>query len=79
MEKGRRENAIVKVQGETVAEKSHKTQSYIRSLVREESNLNESLMRVEDENNRLDAEISQLDTLVEVNQSTISAKERDCQ
>ena len=45
-EKGRRENGLVKNQNDTVNEKCYKTQGYIRSLMREETNLNESLSRI---------------------------------
>lgn len=48
VEKGRRENATVRSQAESVSEKCYKTQGYIRALMREETNLNESLSRVED-------------------------------
>jgi predicted nuclease with TOPRIM domain len=68
VEKGRRETAAVRSQADSVSEKSYKTQSYIRSLMREETNLNETLSRVEDENGKLDASISELDTAVSVNQ-----------
>jgi predicted nuclease with TOPRIM domain len=68
VEKGRRETAAVRSQADSVSQKSYKTQSYIRSLMREETNLNETLSRVEDENGKLDASISELDTAVSVNQ-----------
>ena len=45
-EKGRRENGLVKNKNDTVNEKCYKTQGYIRSLMREETNLNESLSRI---------------------------------
>lgn len=41
-----------------IGEKCFKTQSYIRRLLREEANLNESLVRIEDENTKLDSGIS---------------------
>ncbi len=58
VEKGKKENAMVRTQSESINEKCYKTQSYIRSLLREESNLNESLSKIEDENNKLDSGIS---------------------
>jgi predicted nuclease with TOPRIM domain len=58
VEKGKKENAMVRNQSESINEKCYKTQSYIRSLLREESNLNESLSKIEDENNKLDSGIS---------------------
>jgi predicted nuclease with TOPRIM domain len=48
-------------------------------LLREESSLNESLSRIEDENNKLDAGISELSTMLSINDSSISEKEKDCQ
>jgi predicted nuclease with TOPRIM domain len=69
VEKGKRENGIIRTQTESVNEKCYKTQSYIRSLMREETNLNENLSRVEDENNKIDSNISELDTVVSINQS----------
>lgn len=39
VEKSRRENQLIRSQIDTISEKSHKTQSYIRSLLREETNL----------------------------------------
>lgn len=46
VEKGRRENASIRGQADSVTEKAYKTQSYIRSLLREETNLNETLSRL---------------------------------
>ena len=37
------------------------------SLLREEANLNENLSRVEDENNKIDTSISELDTVISIN------------
>lgn len=68
VEKGRRENGLIKTQADTVNEKCYKTQGYIRSLMREETNLNESLSRIEDENNKLDTSTSELHTVVSINQ-----------
>jgi hypothetical protein len=39
----------------------------MRSLLREEANLNENLSRVEEENERIDTSISELDTVVSIN------------
>jgi hypothetical protein len=39
----------------------------MRSLLREEANLNENLSRVEDENNKIDTSISELDTVISIN------------
>jgi hypothetical protein len=36
------------------------------------------LSKVEDENTYLDASIADLDTIVSINQTTISNKEKDC-
>ena len=41
--------------------------------------MNESLSRVEDENLKLDCDISELGTMISINESTISEKEKDCQ
>jgi hypothetical protein len=41
VDKGRREMALLREHADDLAEKSHKTQSYLRSLMREESNLSE--------------------------------------
>ncbi len=46
VEKTRKENGAVRCQNDMLNEKSFKTQSYIRSLLREEANLNEALSRV---------------------------------
>ena len=47
--------------------------------MREETNLNECLSRVEDENGKLDASIGELDTAVSINQGELQNKEKDCQ
>lgn len=47
VEKGRRENALLRQHADDLRERTHKTQSYLRSLMREESNLTESLSQVE--------------------------------
>jgi predicted nuclease with TOPRIM domain len=60
---------MVRIQTESINEKCYKTQSYIRSLMREETNLNENLSKIEDENNKLDSSISELDTIVSINQN----------
>ena len=49
---------MVRTQTQTINEKCYKTQSYIRSLTREQSNLSENLSRIQDENNKLDTRIS---------------------
>lgn len=46
VEKGKRENGLIKSQADTVNEKCYKTQGYIRSLMREEINLNENLSMI---------------------------------
>lgn len=79
VEKIRRENGAVRTQNDLINEKCFKTQSYIRGLLREEANLNESLVRIEDENAKLDNGISELDTLISINDGSISEKEKDCQ
>jgi len=46
VEKGKRENKLLRSHADDLVERTHKTQSYIRNLVREETNLNESLSRL---------------------------------
>lgn len=79
VEKGKREIGLLRSHAEDLTERAHKTQSYLRSLMREETNLNEALSKVEDENAALDANISELDTAISINNGEISNKEKDCQ
>ncbi len=65
VERGKKETAMVQVQANSIADKCHKTQTYIRGLLREESSLNESLIRVQEENSKLDAAIADLDNLLQ--------------
>ena len=67
--KGRKEASLIREQTDNLKEKTLKTHSYLRNLLREEGNLNENLARVEDENSRLAGNISELDTVVAVNNS----------
>jgi hypothetical protein len=48
VERGRKEAVMIRAQADSLADKCHKTQTYIRTLLREENSLNESLARVED-------------------------------
>ena len=70
---------MVRCQSDSINEKCFKTQSYIRGLQREEGSLNESLSKVEDENAKLDCGIAELATMININESTIIDKEKDCQ
>ena len=63
LERQRKENANITKSVETVKEKCYKTQSYIRNLLREESTLNESLTKIEDENNYIDSHITELNAV----------------
>ena len=67
LDKNRKENSIIRCQNDSISEKCFKTQSYIRGLLREEGSLNESLSRVEDENLKLDSDISELGTMISIN------------
>lgn len=67
LNKGKREGSLAREQTDSFKEKTLKTHSYLRNLLREEGNLNENLALVEDENSRLTASISELDTMVAVN------------
>ena len=69
LNKGRREGSLAREQTDNLKEKTLKTHSYLRSLLREEGNLNENLALVEDENSRLTANIAELDTVMAVNNS----------
>lgn len=60
-------------------EKSFKTQSYIRSLLREEANLNEALSRVEDQNGKIEGGIGELTTIISITENAICQKDKDCQ
>lgn len=79
VERQKKENSNIKKVTESNSEKCHKTQSYIRNLLREEGNLNESLTRVEDENNSLDSSISELDAVISIKASQIVNIDKDCQ
>ena len=79
VDKNRKENGVVRCQNDSINQKCFKTQSYIRGLLREEGSLNESLSRVQDENTKLDCGISELSTMININESTIIDKEKDCQ
>ena len=68
-----------RTQIDSINEKCYKTQGYIRSLLREETNLNENLSRVEDENGQLESNISQMEIAVGVNVSAAGEKDKDCQ
>jgi len=46
VEKSKRENNLLRNHADDLAERSLKTQNYLRNLVREETNLNESLSQV---------------------------------
>ncbi len=76
--KGKREITMIRGQTQSISQKCHKTQNYLRSLLREQTSLNEGLSKVEDENTYLDASIADLDTMISINQTTISNKEKDC-
>jgi hypothetical protein len=39
VEKGKRENVLLRNHAEDLSERTHKTQNYLRSLMREETNL----------------------------------------
>ena len=77
MEKQRKENNLTKAQSLDLAEKTNKTQSYIRNLIREEIGLNESLSKIEDENNAFDRSLADLETLIIIKNSEKSTKEKD--
>jgi chromosome segregation ATPase len=79
VERGRKENGLLRDHLSDLSERTLKTQSYLRSLMREESNLTETLSQLEDENAGLDASISELDTAISINQGAIANKEKDCQ
>jgi len=68
-----------RLQTENVNDKCHKTQSYIRNLVREETHLNENLSTVEDENKNIEKNLCELDTIIDINTCEISNKEKDCE
>ena len=72
--KGKREAGIIREQNDNLKEKTLKTHSYLRNLLREEGNLNENLGKVEDENAQITENISELDTAISVNNGAVANK-----
>lgn len=64
---------------ETVKDKCYKTQSYIRNLLREETALNENLTKIEDENNYLDGQITELNSVQSMSTAECSLAEKEAQ
>lgn len=70
---------MVRAQVESLTDKCHKTQTYIRGLLREESSLNENLLRVEEENNKIDSELEDLDDKITRNKDYIEKQQKNLQ
>ena len=47
--------------------------------MREEASLNESLSKIEDENSKLDNAVAEYNTMLSINENTITEKEKDYQ
>ena len=76
VERGRRNNGLIREENEGLREKTYKSQAYLRSLGREANCLNESLTRIEDENTQIEAKSAELNCLIQANQTEIITKEQ---